>query len=91
MKDGVGNGRRAASHGDLAPPLRAKRVEVHVWAVDKPDVYLTNVGVCRDDIVGEIIVKPAAKARVYFGRFAQQGADPPNDASTDLTLGSTWR
>src|ERR1700730_17387046 len=64
MVDGVRDGRRHARQPDLADAARSQLVQVRVGEFHKMDFQRGPVGVCRDDVVGEIGIDRCAVARI---------------------------
>src|SRR3979490_966601 len=62
--DGVRDGCRYSRQPDLADAARAQLVQVRVGEFHEMDVERGHVGVCRDDIVGEIGIDRCAVARI---------------------------
>ncbi len=62
VKDRVGDRRRRADHRDLAKTLGANGVGERIGPIHKADVNLADIGVCRHDVVCEVIVEPSTVA-----------------------------
>src|ERR1700680_550208 len=62
--DGVRDGCRHSRQPDLADAARSKLVQVRVGEFHEMDVQRWYVGVCRDDIVGEIGIDRGAVTRI---------------------------
>src|SRR5690606_21160964 len=58
----VGDCRGRADDPELAQPLYAKRRDVRVGLVDEDHIYVTDIGMHRDVILGEIMVHDPADA-----------------------------
>lgn len=87
VKDRIGDCRRRAHHRHFSKPLHPDAVRQQIGLINEIDFNLTDVGVYRHHIVGEVIVEETAVARVDFSRLAQRGAECPDDAAPNLARG----
>lgn len=81
VENGILNGSGRPGHGNFPDALCADVVEQRIRLVDEAYVNLADIGIHRDNLVGKVVVEPAAIARVDLRCFAQRGTDRPYDAA----------
>ena len=77
-------GRRDAYHRYLTQSLHTRIVQQWIRFVHEIDADVPNVGIHRDDVLGEVGVQEPTVARVDLARLAKRCADPPHDAAEHL-------
>src|SRR3954452_7651518 len=83
--DGIGDRRCDPDHCNLSEAFHARAVELRIRLVDELDLDRADVGVHRNDILGEIGIQKTAIARVDFAYLPQRRADAPHDPASYLT------
>src|SRR6267143_7303900 len=84
VMDGARDRRGHPRQSDLADPPGAKLVQLRVGVLDEIDFQRGYVGVCRDDVVGEIGIDRRAVSRIVRSLLEQAHADAHDHGAFDL-------
>lgn len=86
MKDGVGDRRADSGNSDFTDASTAQMLEFRVENIERVHLDLTDVGVYRNVIFGEVIVYRAAVAWIDVRYFLERQAHAPDDAVHQLAI-----
>lgn len=90
MEDGVGNRGRRTGDAEFPNDLHTKRIELNIRVVQKQDVDVRDVGVCRHQVFAEVCVNRPSTLSFVPGLLCQRHADFENHASYNLGPRQLW-
>jgi hypothetical protein len=76
----IGDSGRGPDIAEFTDALDAYRIDEFVLLRHQNDVDILNVGVHRNEIIGEIVVGVTSMPRVDFGCFVKRRRNPPRSS-----------